>query len=272
MTLTPATHAAAHATPAVVEEAPQPSHDDWLLDEERRQISWLLSVAILGAIAFAIADLQFTGPQRVIYPLLRILMVTLMVAALVAVRRHWATGPTRGLIAAATLGIGLFLFGRYAAGDGHGAVGGDTSTDVVVILAIFMLPQRLAVQSAAVLLIIAGAAIDFIHWKQFPPLQIAQLLLILSFAAAIGMAFARAQRAGLEERWTSQQEIRELRALIPICAWCKNIRTDEGAWERIESYFHRHGGGAAFTHAICPQCMTDMDAVTEYHGQEGAGI
>lgn len=48
-------------------------------------------------------------------------------------------------------------------------------------------------------------------------------------------------------------EIRTLQGLIPICANCKRIRNDAGAWERLESYFRAHTG-AEFTHGICPDC------------------
>ncbi len=41
--------------------------------------------------------------------------------------------------------------------------------------------------------------------------------------------------------------------LIPICGWCKKIRSKEDAWEDIEVYFTRTGLGE-FTHSICPGC------------------
>lgn len=41
--------------------------------------------------------------------------------------------------------------------------------------------------------------------------------------------------------------------LIPICGWCKKIRTGEGTWEEIEIFLSRTGFGD-FTHSICPQC------------------
>lgn len=41
--------------------------------------------------------------------------------------------------------------------------------------------------------------------------------------------------------------------LIPICGWCKKIRTEQEAWETIEVYFTRSGLGE-FTHSICPEC------------------
>lgn len=41
--------------------------------------------------------------------------------------------------------------------------------------------------------------------------------------------------------------------LIPICGWCKKIRTGEGVWEDVEIFLTRSGFGE-FTHSICPFC------------------
>ncbi|HHX65778.1 MAG TPA: GAF domain-containing protein [Chloroflexi bacterium] len=45
-----------------------------------------------------------------------------------------------------------------------------------------------------------------------------------------------------------------LSGLLPICAWCKRIRSDDGYWESVEVYIHEHSH-ATFTHSICPDCM-----------------
>jgi hypothetical protein len=58
-------------------------------------------------------------------------------------------------------------------------------------------------------------------------------------------------RDHLEKAWT---EITTLRGIIPICASCKQIRTDEGHWEQVEAYIRDHSE-AEFSHAICPECM-----------------
>ena len=49
-------------------------------------------------------------------------------------------------------------------------------------------------------------------------------------------------------------QVKTLRGLIPICAWCKRIRDDGGYWSQIEAYFHAHAD-ADFTHSICPNCL-----------------
>lgn len=50
------------------------------------------------------------------------------------------------------------------------------------------------------------------------------------------------------------EEIKTLRGILPICSVCKNIRNDEGYYEQIEGYFHKHSG-VDFTHTVCPACL-----------------
>lgn len=50
------------------------------------------------------------------------------------------------------------------------------------------------------------------------------------------------------------KEIKTLRGLIPMCAWCRNIRDDKGYWKKVEKYIEEHTD-ASFTHGICPACM-----------------
>jgi len=45
-----------------------------------------------------------------------------------------------------------------------------------------------------------------------------------------------------------------LRGLIPICAWCKKIRNDQGYWQQVEAYITEHSD-ASFTHGMCPECQ-----------------
>lgn len=47
--------------------------------------------------------------------------------------------------------------------------------------------------------------------------------------------------------------VQQLQGLLPICAHCKNIRDDEGYWNRIESYFASRLE-TEFSHSICPEC------------------
>jgi DNA-binding NtrC family response regulator len=44
-----------------------------------------------------------------------------------------------------------------------------------------------------------------------------------------------------------------LKGLLPICAWCKKIRDDKGYWRQLESFIRDHSE-ADFSHSICPVC------------------
>ena len=44
-----------------------------------------------------------------------------------------------------------------------------------------------------------------------------------------------------------------LKSLLPICAGCKNIRDDQGGWNKLENYFRTYAE-VNFTHGICPEC------------------
>ena len=50
------------------------------------------------------------------------------------------------------------------------------------------------------------------------------------------------------------EKVKTLHGLLPICAWCKRIRDDQGYWSQVEAYVHEHTG-ADFTHGICPDCL-----------------
>jgi DNA-binding response OmpR family regulator len=49
-------------------------------------------------------------------------------------------------------------------------------------------------------------------------------------------------------------KITRLTGLLPICTYCKRIRSDHDYWEQVESYITDHTD-AQFTHGICPSCL-----------------
>jgi K+-sensing histidine kinase KdpD len=49
-------------------------------------------------------------------------------------------------------------------------------------------------------------------------------------------------------------QVKVLQGLLPVCAWCRKIRNDEGYWEELETYIRKHTD-AKFTHGICPTCQ-----------------
>ena len=50
-----------------------------------------------------------------------------------------------------------------------------------------------------------------------------------------------------------RRHVETLEGLLPICAFCKNIRTDGGDWERLETFISKRST-AQFSHGFCPTC------------------
>jgi phosphoserine phosphatase RsbU/P len=61
----------------------------------------------------------------------------------------------------------------------------------------------------------------------------------------------------LKQRLTELEEalanVKELRGLLPICSYCKNIRNDENYWQKLETYLSEHTH-VRLSHGICPTC------------------
>jgi len=61
----------------------------------------------------------------------------------------------------------------------------------------------------------------------------------------------------LYARYRLKHEHEVLKGLLPICAWCKKIKDEDGAWTQFESYI-KSRTDADFTHCICPTCYPSV--------------
>ncbi len=52
-------------------------------------------------------------------------------------------------------------------------------------------------------------------------------------------------------------QVKTLQGLIPLCAWCRKIRDDEGYWTSLEQYLAKHTD-ASVTHGICGACAARL--------------
>jgi len=90
------------------------------------------------------------------------------------------------------------------------------------------------------------------------------VLLAVLATLAIHRDLAARQRAE-QDRETIIEQLRDalatvktLSGLLPICAWCKNIRDDKGYWKELEEYIKDHSE-VDFTHGICPECLETQE-------------
>lgn len=69
---------------------------------------------------------------------------------------------------------------------------------------------------------------------------------------------AEAERERLiNELQQALARVKSLSGLLPICAACKKIRDQQGAWHHLETYIRNHTE-ADFTHGICPDCRRKL--------------
>ena len=63
--------------------------------------------------------------------------------------------------------------------------------------------------------------------------------------------------------------IKQLHTLLPICSYCKHVRTDQNYWEQVEDYVTEHSG-LQFSHGICPPCYDKVLAGLEQPDDDAA--
>jgi K+-sensing histidine kinase KdpD len=61
------------------------------------------------------------------------------------------------------------------------------------------------------------------------------------------------ERVARQTRLLSRK-VEQLTGLLPICAFCKKIRSGNDEWVQIERYISDHSQ-AEFSHGYCPECM-----------------
>ena len=102
-------------------------------------------------------------------------------------------------------------------------------------------------------------------------LAVATLVGLLTTALAqIGVVATRHRRRAeaaqlqlqrtIEELTRVQTAVHELETFLPLCAWCKRIRSEErDYWIKVEEYIGRLTN-KEITHGLCPDCARDLMA------------
>ena len=60
-----------------------------------------------------------------------------------------------------------------------------------------------------------------------------------------------------EEMEKALAQVKALAELLPVCSWCKKVRSDAGDWDSLENYLLSHPD-IRVTHGICPGCFSGM--------------
>jgi integral membrane sensor domain MASE1 len=170
------------------------------------------------------------------------------------------------------LGVALFVFGGW---ELWGILAGTLTylTVPLLVWATFRFGQHGATAS---LLLVSKIAVWGTAHSHGPFVQATlneSLLLLQTFMGVLAVTTLslagvlterrqaeQARLRAIQELERALNEIKTLRGLIPICAWCKRIRNDAGLWEQLEGYLREHTE-AEFSHGICPECLDERHAL-----------
>ncbi len=83
--------------------------------------------------------------------------------------------------------------------------------------------------------------------KPFDPLELASRL--RAGERVVGLQRAMADR--VLELEAALGQVKQLKCLLPICAYCKSVRDHKNYWQQVETYIAANSD-ARFSHGICP--------------------
>ena len=115
--------------------------------------------------------------------------------------------------------------------------------------------QIIAVATVCATFIVLGF---WLSPKAGPTTWVDQSNVILGLGTVTALARSSLRRMATEDARRKAAEelgqmVRIVSGLLPMCAWCRRIRNEAGAWEQWETYIRNHSR-AEFTHGMCQEC------------------
>ncbi len=139
------------------------------------------------------------------------------------------------------------------------------SRDLLFIAAVILVSRYEGPMPGICVALLSVVAFDW-YFDQTPHVldfTVANGLRIVVFVAvSLMITYLDRQRRRATERLTTANEelqkaldeVKTLRGILPICAYCKKIRTDPETWMAVEIYIRKHSE-AEFSHGVCPDCL-----------------
>ncbi len=255
--------------PLLIDDDPHAELVRLRFESERRLVRHATTLLYLPSVAFAIVDWIVTRDAADLATLfsLRLGLFAMWAVGLYALARITTRRALEWLVLGLTLGVVLLTLAIHAARppDNLYAVRAET----LLAFALFVVyPNRIVFQLLpwATLTIGVGALMLW-HNTGTSGADMFSAISNLVLAAILGRLVSGnrrrlesdmsesldRERAAIEARERAVGALRKLQGIIPICAYCKNIRSAVGDWHGIEQYV-RANTSAEFSHGICPAC------------------
>jgi K+-sensing histidine kinase KdpD len=131
--------------------------------------------------------------------------------------------------------------------------GPEIIVPIYFILPVMLMAWNWGVRYAVGLAVLLSVThICFLNLWGVPPTGSFAMINAVLRAGVLMMLAVITARLGAQTR-AARVRVQMLEGILPTCCVCKDIRNDDGQWERIETYVSRHSA-AKFSHGICPPC------------------
>jgi hypothetical protein len=124
---------------------------------------------------------------------------------------------------------------------------------IFFVLPVMLMAWTTGLRWASILAItLSLVRFSFHFWWQAPwTAGIAVINAILHGGVLLVLATVTAKLANYGR--ALRERVQTLEGILPICAFCKDIRNETGHWQQVESYVSHHSE-AQFSHGVCPKC------------------
>lgn len=242
------------------------------LESERRLAIWATTLMLVPGVLFAYVDASIERNLQIVVVLhaLRATLLVLWVLGLLLIRR----AATRAALGRALFLLALAIVAFLAANAWLRPIDNWMPVRTMVLISIgtfVVYPYRFRHQLIAwTALMLSFAALVQWHWVTMPPHERFASTMNLLMAGALGMIVARnraqldrdldesleREREAITARERAVADLRTLQGIIPICAYCHRVRSEEGAWGQLDEYV-RERTDADFSHGMCPSCARE---------------
>ena len=165
-----------------------------------------------------------------------------------ALARPWWLLPLGRLHPLWWVGVaGVFLWLDYV-------IGPNTQFPVLYVIPVILAAWysgRASTLALAVVMPLVHVVFLVTLWQASGSIAILVATTLMRGAVVIALAlwFARLS----EHERALHRHVQRLEGLLPICSFCKSIRTPSGEWQRLETFISERSD-AQFSHGFCPSC------------------
>lgn len=239
------------------------------LESERRLALLTTSIIFVpNALAFTVDRRMVSDPTQLAWLFgIRVAMFAMWGAGLVFLWRITTRAALERIVFALCLGLATSMIAIQLARPAGDELALRTTVLASVLLFVAY-PNRPGFQWIPWGLLVGGTmAIGM--WRDAAMSRIGDVPLLIQFllAGVLGalVSFNRRtlehdmaasldrERAAIEDKERTVAELRTLEGILPICSYCRKIRTDVGDWHGLEQYVQARTS-AEFSHGICPAC------------------